>query len=101
MISFTVMSPEPSASPTGHADSGVLPNAMFTMMMSSLTVTVRLPSQSPVQAGGVGLGVGVALTQTLPPTTQVLPTVPALLQSVSSTQEKLSKGPPQQNLLVD
>jgi hypothetical protein len=99
MISLIVMSPEPSASPLGHADGGVLPNAMFTMMMSSFTVTSPLPSQSPVQppAGGVGVGVGCGAAPV-----QVPPVVPStLLQSASSTHEKLSKSPPLQNLPVD
>src|ERR1035437_2524787 len=61
MISFTVMSPEPSASPIGHVESGELPNAMFTMMMSSFTVTSPLPSQSPVHPPGVGVVVGVGV----------------------------------------
>jgi hypothetical protein len=66
MISFTVMSPLLSASPLGHADNGAFPRAMFTMMISSFTVTVPLPSQSPVHASiivavGTGILVGVGL----------------------------------------
>src|SRR5579862_9813176 len=47
MISLIVMSPLPSASPGGHAESCALPRAMLTMVMISLTVTSPLPSQSP------------------------------------------------------
>jgi hypothetical protein len=66
MISFTVIVPDPSASPAGHADNGKVPKSMLTMVISSSTVTLPFASQSPVQAGGIvavgaGVSVGVGL----------------------------------------
>jgi len=50
MISLTVMSPDPSMSPTEQVESGVVPSAMLTSTTNSSTVTSPLPSQSPVHA---------------------------------------------------
>src|SRR5437899_9973919 len=81
------MPPEPSTSPIRQAESGVLPSPMFTMVISSFTVTTPLPSQSPVQA---------AVPTHVPP---ALPS--ALTQSLSSTHAKPLKSPPSQTAPVD
>lgn len=39
MISLMVIAPSPFASPAAHAETGLLPRAMLTMVISSLTVT--------------------------------------------------------------
>ena len=59
MISLTVIMPSPFASPTGHVETGAVPKAMFTMTISSLTVTTLSPLQSPPQRTAVGVGDGV------------------------------------------
>ena len=61
MISLIVTLPSLSVSPTAHAETGALPRAMLTMMMSSLTVTSPEPSQSATQVTGVLVKLGVAV----------------------------------------
>jgi len=56
-----VISPSPLASLAIHVERFALPRAMFTMVMSSFTVTSRLPLQSPVHGAMVGVAVIVAL----------------------------------------
>ena len=60
-ISLTAISPSPLASPAVHADTGVLPKAMFTIVMSSLTATSPLLLQSPTQREGAPVGVNVGV----------------------------------------
>lgn len=51
----------PLGTPCGHAAVCAVPKAMFTRVMISFTVTSPLPSQSPVQATVVGVGVTVGV----------------------------------------
>jgi hypothetical protein len=61
----------PLGIPCGHAKGCALPSAMFTIVISSLTVTSPPPSQSPTHGiGGVvevgdGVGVGLAVIVTV------------------------------------
>jgi hypothetical protein len=57
--SSMVISPSTFASPAEHADTGALPRAMFTIVMSSFTVTSSPPPQVPTQGVGVRVRVGV------------------------------------------
>src|SRR5690242_15574569 len=59
MSSFTVMVPEWLASNCGQALYGRFSRTMFTPLISSLMLTLPLPSQSPTQLIGVAVGVGV------------------------------------------
>ena len=63
MVTATVTS-APLATPCGQADAWEVPRAMFTRVITSLTVTSRSPLQSPMHGMGVrvliGVGVGVA-----------------------------------------
>ena len=56
-----VIRPSPFASPATHPDTGAVPNAMFTMVISSFTLTVWLPSQSPTQMGIPGVEVRITV----------------------------------------
>ena len=62
MISLTVIVPSPLASPAVQVEAFAVPSAMFTIVMSSFTVTSRSPLQSPRQDPGVRVGVGVIAT---------------------------------------
>ena len=67
MISFTVMSPESLALPMGQVDTNELPRAMFTVGISSLTVTDPRASRSTAHGVvgvmlGVGLGVSIGVS---------------------------------------
>jgi hypothetical protein len=53
--------PAPDGMPLGHAVGWALPRATFTIVMSSLTVTVPLASQSPVHGSVMGVGCGVSV----------------------------------------
>ena len=55
MISSMVISLSPLASPAMHSKGGKLPSAMFTIVMTSLTVTWLSPLQLPTHGSGVAV----------------------------------------------